>query len=93
MNLISAIVNCITPMFKFVYDGESPDQKKQRKITPLFKSDSNSGHTNFSPISILLSKILVKNILKQLCAYVYSSNLMSSKQFGITWDPSTNDLN
>ena len=61
-----------------------PNEWKQAKITPLFKSGSISSAENYRPISILpvISKIAEKIVQKQLTNYLEENHLLTDRQFG-----------
>ena len=64
--------------------GIVPDLCKISKVTPLYKSDSKSGLSNYRSISILLclSRVLEQVVHRQLSNYLEKHYLLKSNQFG-----------
>ena len=61
-----------------------PEIWKCSKVAALFKPGDRTNASNYPPVSILLtiSKILEKVLHSQLYDFLFSNNLISSKQFG-----------
>ena len=61
-----------------------PDEWKQAKVLPLFKSGNVENCSNYRPISILpiITKILEKHIHTHLYKYLQDYNLISTNQSG-----------
>ena len=69
---------------KSIATGTFPDQLKQAKVFPIFKSGSKSDPSNYRPISILptVSKIFEKHINKHLMGYLNKHKLLHESQSG-----------
>ena len=72
-------------------DGVIPQQLKQSKIIPLFKSGDRTYMDNYRPIALLstFSKILEKIVCKRLSDYLEKNELLSKFQFGFRKEHST----
>ena len=64
--------------------GSFPQKWKTAKITPLHKSGDTTNTDNYRPISVLptLSKILEREIHRQIMTYLETHSLLSRNQFG-----------
>ena len=82
---ISYLVN------KSLTSGIFPQQWKEAKISPIFKTGSKDDVNNYRPISILptLSKIIEKWIQKHLMSFLNSHNVLHEKQSGFREGHST----
>ena len=71
--------------------GYFPDDLKNARVTPMFKSGNKDDYSNYRPISILpiCSKILEKIVHKQLYMYISNNNLMYEGQSGFRKQHST----
>ncbi len=69
----------------------SPDKLKIAKIIPVYKKEDNTFFTNYRPISLLptMSKLVEKNIFKQLYHFVLDNKLLYNAQYGFRRDHST----
>ena len=67
-----------------LYSGRIPDDMKTARVVPLYKKNSKSEPENYRPVSILtvMSKILEKNVHKQLENYLRSEILLYDYQSG-----------
>ena len=88
-NLLKDVANKIPKPMAFIINkslslGIVPDLCKISKVTPLYKSDSKSGLSNYRPISILpcLSRVLEQDVHRQLSNYLEKHYLLKSNQFG-----------
>ena len=72
--------------------GQVPNEWKQAKVLPLFKSGNDTELDNYRPISILpvLSKVLERVVHTQFIGYLESSRLLYKYQFGFRRQHSTN---
>ena len=72
-------------------DGVIPQQFKQSKIIPLFKSGDRTCMDNYRPIALLstFSKILEKIVCKRLSNFLENNELLSQFQFGFRKEHST----
>ena len=72
-------------------DGVIPQQFKQSKIIPLFKSGDRTCMDNYRPIALLstFSKILEKIVCKRLSNFLENNELLSQFQFGFCKEHST----
>ena len=75
--------------------GKFPEEWKQARVIPIFKSGAVDLVSNYRPISILpvLSKILEKIVAKQLTAYLESNSYIHPLQFGFRTKFSTESAN
>ena len=64
--------------------GIVPDEKKIRRVIPIFKFDDQSLFTNYRPISVLpsFSKFFEKSIYKRLMQYLINFNILCSNKYG-----------
>jgi hypothetical protein len=62
--------------------GVFPDELKDAKITPIFKSGVRSEVNNYRPISVLsvIAKIFEKIVFNQFYEYFSSNDLLSTNQ-------------
>ena len=72
--------------------GQVPNEWKQTKVLPLFKSGNATELDNYRPISILpvLSKVLERVVHTQFIDYLESNRLFYKYQFGFRRQHSTN---
>ena len=72
--------------------GHAPNEWKQAKVLPLFKSGNATELDNYRPISILpvLSKVLERVVHTQFIDYLESNRLLYKYQFGFRRQHSTN---
>ena len=71
--------------------GYFPDQLKQAKVLPVFKSGDKMNINNYRPISILpaFSKVYEKVICSRLLSYLEDNNLLVKQQHGFRKQHST----
>lgn len=71
--------------------GYFPDQLKQAKVVPVFKSGDKMNINNYRPISILpaFSKIYEKIICSRLVSYLEDNNILVKQQHGFRSQHST----
>ena len=64
--------------------GEIPQEWKEAKVTPIFKSGEKDDVNNYLPISILslISKIMERAIQVQLISFLTENNVLSEHQSG-----------
>ena len=69
---------------KSIATGTFPDQLKQAKVFPIFKSGRKSDPSSYRPISILptVSKNFEKHVNKHLMGYLNKHNLLLESQSG-----------
>lgn len=82
---LTHIINCS------LLSGVVPDEFKQARVVPIYKSGSRKNFDNYRPISILpaISKVLEKCVHSQIMDHLESNNLLSQNQFGFRKHPST----
>jgi hypothetical protein len=68
---------------KSLSSGVFPDELKDAKITPIFKSGMRSEVNNYRPISVLsvIAKVFEKIVFNQFYEYI-SNDLLSTNQSG-----------
>ncbi len=82
---VSIIANSVTYLVNLSLSvGSMPDEWKQAKVIPLYKSGCREDMDNYRPISILpvISKIAETAVNVQLQQYLTQHNLLSSVQSG-----------
>ena len=64
--------------------GEIPQEWKEAKVTPIFKSGEKDDVNNYRPISVLplISKIMERAIQVQLVSFLTENNVLSEHQSG-----------
>ena len=91
-NSIHHIVKPMTHIMNISLNGGSvPNEWKNARITPLFKSGDLTNPKNYRPISVLcvLSKVLEKIVFKQVYKYLEANNILIPNQYGFRPDHST----
>ncbi|CAB4042484.1 Hypothetical predicted protein, partial [Paramuricea clavata] len=81
----SVIAPSITSLFNLSLSTSTfPSDWKLARIIPIYKGKARNDPSNYRPISILptLSKILEREVHKQLSTYLEALNLISGSQFG-----------
>ncbi|XP_057302747.1 uncharacterized protein LOC130636914 [Hydractinia symbiolongicarpus] len=70
-----------------------PDQLKNARVAPKFKSGENSDVTNYRPISVLpcFSKVLQRIMYNRLDDHLVQNNILYDKQFGFQKHHSTDN--
>ena len=96
VNIVKRIYDIIEPSLFYVFNlslkyGQFPDQIKNARVTPVFKSGENSDVTNYRPISVLpcFSKILERIMYNRLYDHLVQNNILYKKQFGFQKHHST----
>ena len=71
--------------------GKVPDERKEAKVTPIYKGGDKGDLNNFRSISVLpiISKILERSVHNQLYGYLQDRNILSSEQSGFRPNHST----
>ena len=89
-NIISPIISNI--INKSIQSSHFPDELKNARVTPIFKSGEKYKANNYRPISVLptLSKIFEKFIYHQLYKYLEINNILYVHQYGFRNKMSTN---
>ena len=69
---------------KSLISGIFPDDLKNARVTPIFKSGERSDVNNYRPISVLsvIAKVFEKIVFKQFYEYLSDNNLLSQNQSG-----------
>lgn len=72
-------------------NGFYPDQLKIARVTPIFKSGSNSLFNNYRPISVLssINKIFEKILFQRLNHFLISTKFFCTQQYGFRQKSST----
>jgi len=82
---LTHVINCS------LRGGIVPEQFKQAKVTPVYKSGASDSFDNYRPISVLpaVSKILERCVHDQLMEHLENHNLLTASQFGFRKKRST----
>ena len=88
-NVIKSICSFICDIISHLINsslstGIFPDELKNAKITPIYKSDEKDVISNYRPISVLnvVSNIFEKAIYSRLINFMDKFNIISDAQFG-----------
>ena len=86
--IISSFDKIRKPLFHILKlsfeNGIFPDSLKKAKVHPVFKKGSTTIVSNYRPISLLtsFSKIFERVFYNRIYKYIFSNNILYSKQFG-----------
>ena len=77
----------------FIFEGSFPQQLKQARITPIFKSGDAENPKSYRPLTITsaLAKIFEKILNEQITEYLNRNNLICPNQLGFRKKMSTSD--
>ena len=89
------IAKCLTHICNLsLCKSTFPEEWKQAKVTPIFKSGDKTDVGNYRPISVLpiVSKIIERAVHDQLYVYLSNAGLLSNAQSGFRKNHSTSTI-